>query len=635
MNRILYFDTETTPLAPMATDYPEFVAMGWRDDSGLFRFTQEPVEYCRDMIRAHIAEGYLLAGHNLAFDFGVLGIGIMELDGARVHDTMVVDMYQRLARHDCSREKPGPPKLSRLDELSPGLAGKGTVQLTFRPGQSLTPEQIDYLRGDIECLPRIVERQRRGEIPGGYQLVTRQVQANMALMQLGFTGLRIDRAEIARQREVFSRARRRAARVLQGHGVYRPARTGPKGGRYKASVDTGRLKEHILEVCKEHKIAVSRTDKGSVKTDKAFLLGLPQTDIIQNYLDYKNYEKLINTFLRAWDTEHGRIYPRYRGMMRTGRTSSHGPNLQQVPSRGDKGKLKKVFLPEEGMSFFEIDFGQIELCALAELTHGVMRQLINEGRDLHKYAASMYFGKEESEVSKTERQLMKCANYGLPGGMGQETFRQFIRSNGLPDPGEQAAVDLKNAWLAAFPEMEDWLRGDSVFPAWVRRMILDKQSMTESGMVKINERYEELLGEGRYIPQYILRAINKGEWKERGYSILKWLKHEHVKIRRGHVRRPVSYTEQRNTRFQGLTALLCKRALCRVMGLSDVVVNAFVHDSVLISCKSHDEAMAAGEAMLDAAKEYLPTVRVSVDICGPGDNWYEAKCAEERTISRE
>ena len=629
--KTLFFDIETTAIAPMATDFPEFVAMGWLDDAGRFKYTQED---CKDMVRGCIQEGYLLVGHNLAFDLGVLGFTNAELDGARIHDTMVIDMYQRLAKHDCSREKPGPPRLAKLVDLAPGLKGKGTVQLTFRPGQILTPQQIEYLRGDIECLPKIMERQRREEIPGGYQLVTRQVQANLALMRLGFTGLRVDRAEISRQRAVFSKERRRAARVLQEHDAYRPARTGPKGGRYKASINTKVIKEHVVGLCDEQGIKVAKTDKGSIKMDKAFLSGLPQTDIIHNYLEYKNYEKLINTFLDAWDTEHGRIYPRYRGMMRTGRTSSHGPNLQQVPSRGKKGELKRVFLPEEGRQFYELDFGQIELCALAELTQGVMKKLINEDRDLHVFMASIYFGKEEAEVTKDERQLMKCANYGLPGGMGQEKFRQFIRSNGLPDPGERAAADLKNAWLAAFPEMEEWLKDEGHFSVGVRRMILGRQEMTPYGLSKVSDRYEELMGEGRYIPQYIVRAAEENKWEERGYSILKWLEHDYVKIRRGHVRRPVSYTEKRNTRFQGLTALLCKRALCKVMDLPDVVVNAFVHDSVLISCCDEGAVELAGEAMLDAAKEYLPTVRVTVEICGPGDNWYEAKNAPPRTIWR-
>ena len=626
---MIYFDLETVCIAPMATDFPEFVVMGYMQDDMVFEHCRDRAE-SRGIVDRAVEDGELLVGHNLAFDLGVLGYTTRELERARIHDTMIVDMFQRLARHDCSREKPGPSKLRRLEELiGRQLVGKGTTQLSFRPGLPLTAEQMEYLKEDITHLPRICERQRQCNIPGGYQLVLRQVQANIALMRLGFNGIRVDRTEIKKQREIASREIRAAARVLQRHGVYEPARIGKKGGRYKAKINTKELKKHVVETCGKNDIEVDKTGKGNIKTDKAFLSTLPQTEIITNYLEYKNFEKIKNTFLRAWDTEHGRIYPKYRGMMRTGRSSSYGPNLQQIPSRGKRGELKRVFLPEEGTQFYELDYGTLELCVLAELTKGRMQELINKGADLHRYLAGIFYNKEESEVTKEERQLIKCVNFGLPGGMGQEKFRQFIRSNGLPDPGERRAVDLKNAWLAAFPEMEDWLMSESCFSPWVLRAFKGKQDWTEAMWEQVNDRLDDLTAEGYYLPAWVPRAVRQ---EKPGYGLLKWLEHKHVTIRRGHTRRPVSYTEQRNTRFQGLAALLCKRALSLLMDHKDIVINAFVHDSVLISATDTDSVMAAAGTMLAAGRDYLPNTRVSVDICGPGRNWYEAKMAEEHTV---
>jgi DNA polymerase-1 len=61
------------------------------------------------------------------------------------------------------------------------------------------------------------------------------------------------------------------------------------------------------------------------------------------------------------------------------------------------------------------------------------------------------------KVTKQQRQEAKAANFGFPGGLGVETFIEFSRGYDLELSIQQAHL-MKDAWFAAFPEMEYYMR---------------------------------------------------------------------------------------------------------------------------------------------------------------------------------
>ena len=107
----------------------------------------------------------------------------------------------------------------------------------------------------------------------------------------------------------------------------------------------------------------------------------------------------------------------------------------------------------------------------------------------------------------------------------------------------------------------------------------------------------------------------------------------------GRQRHPVSYTEYRNTQFQGLAANIQKDALARILldapKLIDVQMHAQVHDSVIVSVQEGrgDLVREVARRMLSAAAKWLPDVLVKVELCGPGRSWHEAKLAGEDVLS--
>lgn len=629
--RYLIFDTETErfnegtwrTMVP-----PTFVAMGWRwDDEDQVHITQDYSTAQHVLVEA-LAQGHCLVGHNLAFDCWIMEL--LPHRGDQLWDTQVADLLQRLAWDDCAGDQPGPPKYRTLESLyGAPLPGKGTTQTSFRPGIPLTQEQREYLTGDVRATHSVWQRQQRRGVPGGIPEMVLQVRAGMAFRKLSVTGLTLDLDEIGRQRRHLQRLQHRAAMVLQRAAIYRPERTGPRGGKYPASLSMSAIRAHVGRLCQKLHVGVGHTDKGSISTARDFLNGFRNDPVVHSYLEYKNDEKLMG-FLTQWQDTGGSVHPVYRTMVRSGRASAASPNLMQVPSRGAREQLKKVFVAPPGRQLYELDYGQIELCALAYLTNARMRELINAGHDLHRELGSVYFRKPASEVSKPERQLLKCASFGLPGGMGTAKFRAFVRSNGLPDPGHEAAVDLKNAWLAAFPEMGAWLQEPFNFHAaiWAGRQsgpALRVQAAWERAHAIARER-RDTPGMAS-IPSYVYEAINRGEG---GPAVERWLVGRRVTISGGRQRHPVSYTESRNAPMQGLAANLTKDALARVAldYIGDVQIHAYIHDSLLISVVDEQTVRDVAQIMLDAAHTWLPGIRVGVEACGPGHNWFEAKKTE-------
>jgi DNA polymerase-1 len=161
----------------------------------------------------------------------------------------------------------------------------------------------------------------------------------------------------------------------------------------------------------------------------------------------------------------GRVHPFFSPLVKTGRTSCSKPNIQNVPR--DEG-LRNIYIPAPDCVLFANDYSQVELCALAQSCYqrfgkSRMRELINDGEDLHKWFGQIIKkndSRPESEKStdKEYRQLAKVPNFGLPGGLGVAKLVAFAHNNYGVEITLEEAVKLKALWLEAFPEMVDHLQ---------------------------------------------------------------------------------------------------------------------------------------------------------------------------------
>lgn len=146
--------------------------------------------------------------------------------------------------------------------------------------------------------------------------------------------------------------------------------------------------------------------------------------IIELIEQTRELAKLKNTYVDTLPEqvdEHSRVHTTFnQDVAATGRLSSTGPNLQNIPIRTDAGrKVRDAFIPEAGHVFVSADYSQFELRLAAVLAGD--KDLIedfNQNIDIHTKTASDVYGIAMDEVTKNQRRDAKVINFGVLYGMG-------------------------------------------------------------------------------------------------------------------------------------------------------------------------------------------------------------------------
>jgi len=196
------------------------------------------------------------------------------------------------------------------------------------------------------------------------------------------------------------------------------------------------------------KLAIAKTNK--IKKTKTGLLttraeALEQMreahPIVPLILEYRELAKLKSTYADAL-AEHvaddGRIHTVYSQTgTATGRLSSSGPNMQNIPQRGTHAQaMREVFVADDGFKFAAFDFSQIELRIIASLSGDKkMIDIFNSGGDVHRATAAVVNHVPLDKVTPEMRNAAKALNFGILYGMGYRAF------------AETAGVDSKTAKL--------------------------------------------------------------------------------------------------------------------------------------------------------------------------------------------
>lgn len=141
-------------------------------------------------------------------------------------------------------------------------------------------------------------------------------------------------------------------------------------------------------------------------------------------IEYRQLSKLKSTYvdglLSVINPETGRVHTTYnQTAVVTGRLSSSEPNLQNIPIKGDYGKLLRgVFIPEKGYKMVSFDYSQIELRVLAELSKDeILLDAFRKGEDIHTSTAISVFQVAKEEVTSELRRKAKVVNFGIIYGM--------------------------------------------------------------------------------------------------------------------------------------------------------------------------------------------------------------------------
>ena len=174
------------------------------------------------------------------------------------------------------------------------------------------------------------------------------------------------------------------------------------------------------------------TKKGKPKTDVVALLETP-SELSGLVCEYRKLSKAGSTYLKHFDRSILRV-DFNPGGAKTGRFSSSGPNLQNIPRPKEDsllGQMRKVFIARPGHTIFFCDYSQIEMRLAAHFSgEDHMLQAINDGVDLHDVACRVVFNlKPDSPDWDFMRSITKNLNFAVLYGTGAETFRTTMLKN--------------------------------------------------------------------------------------------------------------------------------------------------------------------------------------------------------------
>ena len=151
----------------------------------------------------------------------------------------------------------------------------------------------------------------------------------------------------------------------------------------------------------------------------------------------------------------GRIHTHFQQTVAaTGRLSSTGPNLQNIPIRTEAGKkIRDGFVAGSGFDgILTADYSQIEMRILAHLAQDQkLLEAFATGEDLHSTVASLVFGVKAGEVTPDMRRQIKAMSYGLAYGLTAFGLSQQLDIT----PGEASA--LMERYYLRFGGIRDYL----------------------------------------------------------------------------------------------------------------------------------------------------------------------------------
>jgi DNA polymerase-1 len=154
--------------------------------------------------------------------------------------------------------------------------------------------------------------------------------------------------------------------------------------------------------------------------------------------------------------DDGRIHTTFKQMVAaTGRLSSDGPNLQNVPIRTAAGPRDPAGLRARSRlrGADDGDYSQIEMRIMAHLSDDAgLKEAFSTGEDLHTFVASRAFGVPVEQVDPELRRRVKAMSYGLAYGLSA-----FGLAGQLRIPVDEAKEQMA-AYFERFGGIRDYLR---------------------------------------------------------------------------------------------------------------------------------------------------------------------------------
>ncbi len=336
--------------------------------------------------------------------------------------------------------------------VNPGVRAQSFNDIQERwgngsPINSSTPEQelltsaraIFSLR---DSLTRELEERGLTEL-----FLTMELPIAELLATMESIGIAVDRPELERLRAFF-----------EGE-VARETKAAHESAGHEFNVASPKQLQVVL--FDELKLPKTKKIKTGYTTDAESLDWLHQNSghpLLTHLLRIRETKKLATTVdgLITEIAPDGRIHTHFgQTVTSTGRLSSIGPNLQNIPVRTEEGRtIRNAFIAGKGyVGLLTADYSQIEMRIMAHLSNDEkLLAAFESGEDLHATIAAVIFGVKAQDVDPEMRRQIKAMSYGLAYGLSSYGLSAQLGIS----PGE--AQGLMDTYFQRFGGIRDYLK---------------------------------------------------------------------------------------------------------------------------------------------------------------------------------
>lgn len=328
--------------------------------------------------------------------------------------------------------------------------------------------------------------------------------------------------------------------------------------------------------------------------------------IVKLYLEYKRYEKAVNTFGKSWLENYinpvtDRVHTGFKQILNTGRISSMKPNVQQIPSYKSKDKKsyeahRTAFVAPEGKKLIVRDYSGQELRILADVSNeeSMIDEFVNGSGDIHSLTASGVFNTKVSKKENTHlRNKGKTINFAIAYGASGAKI-----AKGIDEPISKGDEIISN-FYKTYPALKAYFDEGHKFSKRNGYILIDPVTRRRS-YFDFFDRYKEIC--------HIIE-----EWKERKKY---WFELDIPEpgpldkslwadffLFKGSMER-----KSQNFRIQGLAASMTKLVLVYFL---DFIKQESLFDKIKIILALHDEiVLEVDEDVAEKANEVLQNLMI-------------------------
>ncbi len=444
------YDTETTGLKSQQVDIVG-IAFSWKKGEGYYVPLSEDMDTAKEEVSVFKSalenEKIVKVGQNLKYDNNIMRWYGIEVAGP-YFDTMIAhyllepDMRHKL---DYLSESYLSYQMVPIEKL---IGKKGPKQKTMRSVE--IEELCDYAVEDADITMQLMDHLKPKLKEEGLDKLFETIEMPLVgvLSRMEYQGVNIDKKFL----DDYS--------VKLGEEILQTRQKIYEKAGVEFNISSPKQVGEVLFDKLEIPYRWRRTASGQYSTDVDKLTELSvQHEVIADILEYRMFSKLKSTYVDALpkmiNPRTGRVHSSFnQARAATGRLSSEGPNLQNIPIKNAAGReVRKAFIPrDKDHILMAADYSQVELRLIAEISQDeAMLHAFTAGHDIHRATAAGVYGVSLDDVTADQRRNAKTVNFSIIYGAGATNLSRQL---GIPR-GE--AKELIENYFAQYKGLKKYM----------------------------------------------------------------------------------------------------------------------------------------------------------------------------------